>query len=89
MLFPYSALVINSLTAYTLTFVIASSSLTEPARHWIACRTPRLKLSLKHPHFIDCRMCVGFWVAVVVCNTDWGMILPVYGLSYFLATQER
>lgn len=85
----YSALIIDSLAAYAVTFVIASSSLTEPARHWIVCRTPWLKLGLKHPHFIDCRMCVGFWVSVLVCNSDWRMLLPVYGLSYFLATQER
>lgn len=85
----YSAIIIYALSVYALTFVIASSSLTESLRHWIVCRTPWLKLSIKHPHFIDCRMCVGFWVSVLVCNTDLKMILPVYGLSYFMATQER
>ena len=40
---------------------------------------------------VSCRMCVGFWVTVVVCvaSLPLSLWLPVYGLSYFLATQER
>ena len=81
-------LLVLSLAAYALTFVVASSSILEPLRTRIMARTPRLKIGT-HKHFIECRMCVGFWCAVAVCNTDWRMILPVYGLAYFLATQER
>lgn len=88
MLLSYSALIAKSLTIYAVTLVLASSSLLEPFRLWFARLTPRLAVG-RHPHFINCRMCVGFWVAVVVCNTDYSMILPAYGLSYFLATQER
>jgi len=88
MLLPYSTVVINSLTVYALTFVVASSSILEPFRRWFSMKTPWLRIA-GHKHFIDCRMCTGFWAAVLVCNTDWKMILPVYGLSYFLATQER
>ena len=78
-----------SLSAYILTLVVTSSSLTERTRAWITCHVSWLKLSDRHPHFVDCRMCVGFWMVLLVCNTDYKMILPVYGLSYFLATQER
>lgn len=85
---PYSPFVELALSAYALTFVIASSSLFEPLRKWIMLKTPKLKIGT-HKHFIECRMCVGFWVAVGICNIDWKMILPVYGVSYFLATQER
>lgn len=85
---PDSALIIKALSAYALTFVIASSSLLEPARSWVQKRTPWLKIG-NHKHFIECRMCIGFWVSVMICYTDWRMVLPVYGLSYFLATQER
>ena len=79
---------INALTAYALTFVIASSSLFEPIRRWVKNRTPILKIG-ENKHFIECRMCSGFWIAIAVCNIDWKLIVPVYGLSYFMATQER
>ena len=82
-------LLLYSLSAYALTFVVASSSLFKPLREWVKVRTPWLKISAKHPHYIECRMCLGFLMSVIVCNTDWKMILPVYGLSYFIATQER
>lgn len=81
-------LLINSLSIYAITFVVTASSLFEPVRTWVMRKTPRLKIgSAKHP--IECRMCFGFWAAVVVCNFDYTLILPAYGLSYFLATQER
>lgn len=82
-------LVVLALTSYALTFVIASSSIVEPTRKRIMTLAPWLKIG-NHKHFIECRMCVGFWVSLIVCNTSWAtMLLPVYGLSYFLATQER
>lgn len=39
----------------------------------------------------SCRMCVGLWVTLMVCAfyVPAYLWLPVYGLSYFLATQER
>lgn len=81
-------LLLKGLSSYALTFVIASSSLLEPLRERVKSKTAWAKIGT-HKHFIDCRMCVGFWASIVVCNYDWKMILPVYGLSYFLATQER
>jgi len=81
-------LIVMALTVYALTFVLASSSLFEPFRNKVMVRFPRLRIgNNKHP--IECRMCAGFWISVIVCNVDYKMILPVYGLSYFLATQER
>ena len=81
-------LILYSLSVYAITFVVTSSSLFEPVRNWIMRKTPRLRIgTAKHP--IECRMCFGFWIAAVVCSLDYSMILPVYGLSYFLATQER
>ena len=81
-------LIVLALSVYALTFVVASSAIFEPFRAWFMSNTPRLKIG-KHKHFIECRMCISFWAAMVVCGTDWKMILPVYGLSYFIATQER
>jgi len=42
-------------------------------------------------YFLECRMCSGFWVSlgVVAVAGEWWQFLPVYGLSYFMATQER
>jgi hypothetical protein len=81
-------LVVLALTIYALTFLIASSSLLHKTREWVKVKTPWLHVG-GYKHFIDCRMCVGFWIALAVCNTDWRLILPAYGLSYFLATQEN
>jgi hypothetical protein len=81
-------LLLYSLAAYSITFVVASSSLFEPLRERIKKVTPWLKIG-NHKHMIDCRMCFGFYAALLVCNTDWKMVLPVYGLSYFMATLER
>jgi hypothetical protein len=77
-----------ALTVYALTFVITSGAIFEPMRGWIMRRTPMLRIG-GHKHFIECRMCIGFWCALAICGMDYKMILPVYGLSYFLATQER
>jgi len=81
-------LIIYSLSAYAVTFVVASSSLFEPVRLWFMRKTPKLKIG-NNKHMIECRMCTGFWAALLVCNSDWKMILPAYGLSYFMATLER
>ena len=78
-------------TAYIATVVVTSSSLLEPGRRWLIARTPRLQISPTHPHFIECRLCVGFWVCLILCLAlgDLRLLGFVYGASYFLATQER
>jgi len=81
-------LLLYALSAYCITFVIASSSLFEPFRLWFMAKTPKLKVG-NHKHMIECRMCFTFYSSVLICNTDWQMILPTYGLAYFLATQEK
>lgn len=83
-----AALTTKALSAYALTFIVTSSAIFEPLRKWAMAKTPRLKIG-NHKHMAECRMCMGFYAALIVCNTDWQMILPVYGLSYFLATQEH
>ena len=77
-------------SVYILTCVIASSSIFDWARTKIKQYTPMLKIK-EHKHFIECRLCLGFWVSVGVCTiySDIKHTLLVYGVSYFLATQER
>ena len=77
-------------TAYCLVFIIASSSILAGFRRWLIARTPKLKIQ-DYPHFIECRMCVGFYVSIIVCLLYGEIkdVLVVYGASYFLATQER
>ena len=77
-------------TVYIITVVITSSSLFEPIRKFIIQKTPKLRIG-KHPHPIECRLCFGFWATFLycLCMLDFTFLLPIYGLSYFLATQER
>jgi uncharacterized membrane protein len=79
-----------SIVSYTLTFIIASASLLERPRAYIKERFPvRWIGNNKHP--IECRMCLGFWVSFLVCllYSSFYDIIVVYGISYFIATQER
>ena len=80
--------------SYIITCVVASSSLFEPLRERVKRATPWLVIGEgRHP--IECRQCLGFWVSLLVCFCTAPPelailnILPVYGASYFLATQER
>lgn len=88
-------LVLLSLTAYAITFVLVSSKLLEPIREFLKEQSPGFRFELVSAygpeHFFDCRMCVGFWVCSILCllTQQLPLLFPVYGLSYFLATQER
>jgi hypothetical protein len=75
---------------YIVTCVVTSSSLFARSRKAIIAGTPWLQPT-GHPHPIECRLCLGFWVSVLLCawQGDFMTFLPVYGASYFLATQER
>lgn len=81
-------LFIYSLSAYCVTVVVTASSLFEPFRLWFMRKTPKLKIG-SHKHMIECRLCFTFYSSVLVCNTDYKMILPTYGLAYWLCTLER
>ena len=83
-------LLIATLSSYSVTVIVTSSSLFEPARLWFAQKTPWLRIG-NNKHMIYCRMCFGLWSACLVCiiMADPYNILPAYGASYFLATQER
>jgi hypothetical protein len=67
----------SCLSSYVITLVLTKGSIFDSIR-------PKHK-------FFSCRMCVGCWVslATVLVLSDITMWLPVYGASYFLATQER
>lgn len=76
--------------AYIITCVATSSSLFGPLRELFKQTTPWLIIG-ENKHPIECRLCFGFWVSLLVCCTTgtYVDILFVYGASYFLATQER
>lgn len=80
----------ETFSTYIITCVITSSSLFEPIRNYIKIKFPYLQINT-HPHFIECRLCFTAYAAVLVCFLfqDWNSIFPVYGLAYFMATQER
>ena len=76
--------------SYIITCVLCKSSVFEYFRTFVKHYTPQLRIG-NHPHFIECRLCVGFWVSIIVClayNSIYNLPL-IYGASYFLATQER
>lgn len=77
-------------TVYIITCVVTSSSLFARLREIIIAATPWLQPT-GHHHPIECRLCFGFWVSALLCGVlgDITTFLPVYGASYFLATQER
>ena len=91
MLAYLSDLITASLTAYIVACVIGASSLFEPMRIKIMHLFPKLGIGTnKHP--IECRLCLSFWTScfsVLLFGLTWKMILPVYGLSYFITSQER
>ena len=80
-------LVIASLAAYALTFVVTSAAVLDHPRFWVMKRTPYLMARGKH--MLECRMCSGLWISLAIGLYYDVQFLPVYGLSYFLATQER
>lgn len=84
-------LIYEALTAYILACVVGASSLFEPVREYVKRKLPRLKIG-NHKHFIECRLCVSFYtalIAVLLFSQNPLHVLPAYGLAYFLATQER
>lgn len=81
-------LVVCIITSYIITVIIVANPHLEGVRRKIREKTLWIKTK---PHFIDCRLCIGFWVSFIVCVIygNYHIILPVYGASYFIATQER
>ena len=75
--------------AYVITLVLTGSTVFESFRQWFKKKTPMLRTN--HNHFIECRLCTGFWISTLVClvNADIQNVFIIYGASYFLATQER
>lgn len=84
-------LLLASVSAYISTCVICSSSLFEPVRDCIKQHTKFLQIrNNKHP--IECRLCLGFWLSLIFSLYYFSSVtytLPIYGISYFLCTQER
>ena len=84
-------LICASLASYICACVIGSSSLFEPVREKVKKKFPKLKIG-NNKHFVECRLCLSFWTscgAVLLFNLPWQTVLAVYGLAYFMATQER
>lgn len=86
----------ESFSSYIITLILTKGSLFNKYRQQLINILPQLQMPPMQgesgpPHFITCRLCVGFWISTLVCliNADIYNILFVYGLSYFLATQER
>jgi hypothetical protein len=84
--------------SYIITAVLVNGNIFYTAREWIKDKTPWLVKGPKYTgkHMLDCRMCVGFWVSLVVYLTLYftydlhpSFFFLIYGVPYFLSTQER
>jgi len=83
--------ILATLCAYICACVIGSSSIFEPFRIKVIDKLPKLRIG-SNKHFVECRLCLSFWTSCFACvlfGLSLKYILPIYGLSYFLATQER
>lgn len=74
--------------SYVMTLLITSASLFYKIRLKIKTKFPKLQFG-HYPHFIECRLCVGFWVSIIASFIFNVNLFVVYGVSYFLATQEN
>jgi hypothetical protein len=90
------------LFVYGITLLLTTGTIFKPIRQWIILRTPHLynpldmnfssqEITEDSVHLVECRMCMGVWITFCAClyghNLDYYWV--VFGLSYFLATQER
>lgn len=85
-------LILASAAAYISTAIISISSLFEPFRNWFKVKTAGTIFDKKPKHFIECRLCMSFWTSLLFSIVYFSSIyytLPIYGISYFMATQER
>lgn len=84
-----TTLVYYALTVYIVTMIITSSSIFDGTRKKFMAATPSLKFG-DYPHFIECRLCVGFWVALALGLVyGYEATLPAYGLAQAVAQMER
>ena len=81
--------IFQTFTVYGVTLILTRSKAIGPIREVLKKIITIGKTN--KVHFTECRMCVGFWVSIIVCAIDQSLmnILPVYAASYFIATQER
>lgn len=89
--------ILNALVIYALTFLFTQSHIFS----WVRTPLARWLDKVWGPErykFEECRMCVGFWVTLFLGLLAWAvgpnppsalLLMAAYGLSYFLATQER
>lgn len=85
-------LAMEALSAYIVACVVGASSVFTPFRAWFKMKTVGTMFDKKPLHFIECRLCLSLWAAcgsVAMFSCDLTHVLPVYGLAYFAATQER
>ena len=91
MLPDWYSIVLCSFSAYIAACVIGVSSLFDPVRVAIIKKYPKLRIG-NNKHFVECRLCLSFWTSlffVILFGLSLMYVIPVYGMAYFLATQER
>ena len=85
---------VSVLGSYLIILLIAKGSIFNKYRQWLIDKTPWLQkpaMRGENPplHYFLCRLCLGALVCAVFSYIYWTNWFIVYGISYFLATQER
>ena len=85
----WKEVLVGSFTAYIITLLIVEGSIFDTTRRYLRPRTPFLIIGNKW--LLDCRLCSGFWVALVIMIIMGNplMFLAVAGIAHWLSTQER
>lgn len=85
-----------------ITLILTSSSLLEGIRQWYTDNVSSVIERVfgrfipvllvrpdQHKYYAYCRLCVGFLVSLIISIIFQSNFWIIYGVSYFLATQER
>lgn len=89
----WQEIVIGSFITYAVTLILTDDKgiMNKPIR-WLRTKPRFIEYTTFGQKWLPvCRFCVAFWVSLVVMSIIGlpEMFLVVYGIAYFLSTQER
>lgn len=83
--------IVPILQVYMSTLIVVHSNLLVKFRAWLNGHPNIITVNILKS--MSCRLCFGFWATIVVLMLSNGLnmndFVIVYGISYFISTQER
>lgn len=79
----------HALIVYVLAALIVEGHIFDYPRSRIIGKTPWLRKG--GYHLLECRFCVGFWVATALSlvTATWSLLLPAWGAAHLLRRIEQ